>query len=143
MSSTMTLHAHRLLRILQALSQARIRLTCAELSAPTRARGGPFQPELNQRIAQHERLAMRLLAALTAAERSEVILARALFLQLLLESAPQRLRGWSDQDPLDRMPPSRLFEWISHDHEQLELAQLEALMTPEETARYLSASSAG
>jgi len=65
------------------------------------------------------------------------MLARAQFLRLLLESAPRRLRGWSDQDPLDRMPPSRLFEWISLDFERLELAQIEAQMTAGEAARYL------
>ena len=35
------------------------------------------------------------------------------------------------------MPPSRLFEWISHDFERLELAQIEAQMTAGEAARYL------
>lgn len=131
--------ALHLLRILQALSQARIRQTCAQLSESVNAGSSGEATDLPRRIADREREAMRLLASMDGAQRSEVKLARALFLRLLLESAAQRLQDWSDQDPLDRMPPSRLFEWISHDHEQLELAQLESQMTPEEAARYVSA----
>lgn len=131
--------ALQLLRILQELSQARIRLGCGQLAGAT-AVGSTESPQaLAHRIAHGEQRALRLLASLSADQRSEVVLARALFLKLLLESAPKRLQGWSDQDPLDRMPPSRLFEWISHDHEQLELSQLESQMSPEEAARYVNA----
>jgi hypothetical protein len=37
------------------------------------------------------------------------------------------------------MPKSHLFEWISYDFEQLELAELEGSMTEEEAAWYTQA----
>jgi len=129
----------QLLRILQELSQARIRLGCGQVAGTVEMWSSESEHELQRRIADRERKALRLLNSLDASQRSDVLLSRALFLQLLLESAPTRLQGWSDQDALDRMPPSRLFEWVSHDHEQLELAQLESQMTPGEAARYVSA----
>lgn len=135
----MNAYALHLLRLLQELSQARIRLGCGQLAGGIDRWSLESEPELQRRIVDKERKALRLLASLDAAQRSDVLLARALYLQLLLESAPTRLQGWSDQDALDRMPPSRLFEWISHDHEQLELAQLESQMTPGEAARYVNA----
>lgn len=131
--------ALQLSRVLQELSQARIRLGCGQLAGAPGVWSHDSADELAQRIAGGERRALHLLASLNAAQRSEVVLARALFLQMLLDSAPKRLHGWSDRDPLDQMPPSHLFEWISHDHEQLELSQLESQMTPEEAARYVSA----
>lgn len=131
----MTPTALQLLQLLQQLSQARIRFSCSQLSGV--AGGRSKEQEVPARISARERLALRLFAVLDDKERSEVMLARARFLQLLLQSAPQRLQGWSDLDPLDRMPPSRLFEWISHDFERLELAQIEAQMTAGEAARYL------
>lgn len=128
----------RVLRMLQNLSQARIGLSCLRLHPEGPAGSGNSERELQQRITQGEQAVRRLLASMDVAHRSEARVSRALFLQSLLESAPQRLQAWSDQDPLDRMPPSRLFEWTSHDHERLELAQLESQMTPEEAARYIS-----
>jgi hypothetical protein len=132
----MTPTALQLLLVLQQLSQARIRFSCGQLSGAGNDRSKPSEPDAS-RIPAREGLALRLFDLLDDKERSEVMLARAQFLRLLLESAPRRLRGWSDQDPLDRMPPSRLFEWISLDFERLELAQIEAQMTAGEAARYL------
>jgi len=70
---------------------------------------------------------------------AEIKIARALYLRLLLESAPVRLHSWSDSESLDDMPKSHLFEWISYDFERLELAELEGSMTPEEAASYAQA----
>ena len=64
---------------------------------------------------------------------------RALYLRMLLESAPSRLQSWSDSDSLGTMPKSHLFEWISYDFERLELAELEGSMSPEEAASYTQA----
>ena len=133
----MTPTALQLLQLLQQLSQARIRFSCSQLSGVADGRSNPSEPEVPVRIAARERLALGLFARLDDKERCDVMRARARFLQLLLESAPHRLQGWSDQDPLDRMPPSRLFEWISHDFERLELAQIEARMMAGDAARDL------
>jgi hypothetical protein len=70
---------------------------------------------------------------------AEIKVARALYLRMLLESAPTRLQSWSDCESLDQMPKSHLFEWISYDFEQLELAELEGSMTEEEAAWYTQA----
>ncbi|AGU47773.1 hypothetical protein VAPA_1c06430 [Variovorax paradoxus B4] len=70
---------------------------------------------------------------------AKIKIARALYLRLLLESAPMRLQSWSDSESFDDMPRSHLFEWIAYDFEQLELAELEGSMTPEEAASYAQA----
>jgi len=70
---------------------------------------------------------------------AEIKIARALYLRLLLESAPGRLQSWSDSESFDDMPKSHLFEWIAYDFERLELAELEGSMTPEEAASYAQA----
>jgi len=70
---------------------------------------------------------------------AQVKIARALYLRLLLESAPTRLQAWSDSESMDDMPKSHLFEWISYDFERLELAELEGSMSPEEAASYAQA----
>ncbi|MDM0035835.1 hypothetical protein QTI33_27125 [Variovorax sp. J22P271] len=132
----MTATALQLLQLLQQLSQARIRFSCSQLSGLAGGRWKPSEPQVPAGISAREARALGLFAVLQDKERSEVMRARAQFLQLLLESAPQRLQGWSDQDPLDRMPPSRLFEWISHDFERLELAQIEAQMSAGDAGRY-------
>ena len=70
---------------------------------------------------------------------TEIKIARALYLRLLLESAPMRLQSWSDSENFDEMPKSHLFEWIAYDFERLELAELEGSMTAEEAASYTQA----
>jgi len=67
---------------------------------------------------------------------ASVRVARALHLQRMLGSAAARLAPWNDRSDLASSPPSHLFEWVSHDYERLELAELEDAMTPEETALY-------
>lgn len=128
------------LQVLQALCLARVQLDCCRMR-PARDLSSELQEfELTQRVIRREREAARLQAALTARQRSELKIARALYLLLLLDSAPLRLEGWSDQDPLATMPESRLFEWIAHDYERLELIQLESAMSPEEALRYADVS---
>lgn len=131
----------RALRILQELARARVRLACIRLTLPSSIWLDMSELEFEQRVESLEREAQRLQRGMSPGECSELTIARAMFLHLLLESAPYRLQGWSDQDPLHRMPPSRLFEWIAYDYERLELAQLESAMTPEEARRYVNASS--
>lgn len=67
---------------------------------------------------------------------SAVRVARALHLRRLLDSAAVRLAPWHDRSDLAHIPASHLLEWVSHDCERLELAELEDAMTPEETALY-------
>jgi hypothetical protein len=70
---------------------------------------------------------------------AKIKIARALYLRMLLESAPTRLQAWSDSESMGEMPKSHLFEWISYDFERLELAELEASMSREEAASYAHA----
>jgi len=125
-----------ILRLLQALACARIHFGCKRLSP-----GVWHYPELScdelwLRMTLYQERIDQLAGAMSVEERAQVRLERALFLRLLLESAPARLQAWSDQDEVADMPPSHLFEWVSHDDERLELSQLEAAMTPQESARY-------
>lgn len=89
------------------------------------------------RLAEAERSCCDwLLRAGDDAFLARVRISRALELQLLLSSATARLGGWCDRCPLEQLPASHLFEWVSYDLERLELAQLEDAMHPEEAALY-------
>ena len=100
---------------------------------------GPSRFELQCRLERLEQQIARLLCEMTSEQRARLRLERALFLQLLQESAGFRLQSWSDRDALDEMPVSHLFEWVAHDDERMELALIESVMTPEETMRYACA----
>lgn len=93
--------------------------------------------EAEERLAAREAEFTLLLAELSGAERSNLKIARALFLRTLLESAPARLQCWEDRSPLAQMPRSELLEWLSHDLERMELEHMERAMTPEEAAIYV------
>jgi len=125
-----------ILRLLQALACARIQFGCKRLSPQVWRYPDLSCDELWLRMSLYQERIDQLAGAMSVPERAQVRLARALFLRLLLESAPARLRAWSDQDAVAEMPPSHLFEWVSHDDERLELSQLEAAMPPQESARY-------
>ncbi|MBO9513678.1 MAG: hypothetical protein J7549_06120 [Variovorax sp.] len=130
------------LRLLQALACARIHFGCKRLSPQMWNYPDLSSGELWTRMTIYQERIDALANAMSVEQRAQVRLERALFLRLLLDSAPARLKAWSDQDEVSAMPPSHLFEWVSHDDERLELAQLEAAMTPQESARYDSALSA-
>jgi hypothetical protein len=74
---------------------------------------------------------------MTADELIELKIKRAIYLRMLLDSAPSRLQAWADEDDLEDMPASHLFEWVSYDLERLELAEIEATLTPREEERYV------
>jgi hypothetical protein len=96
--------------------------------------------ESHRRVQQCEQVLAQLRLLIDDPHQIEEIkIARALYLRLLLESAPVRLQSWSDSESFDDMPKSHLFEWISYDFERLELAELEGSMTPEEAASYAQA----
>lgn len=139
----MSVVVRHVLQLLQALSLARVQLACCRLTSAGSIGDDLRELDLDQRLLRCERQLARWEAPLSAHQQSEVKVGRAIHLHLLLSSATARLRGWSDLDALDQMPPSRLFEWIAHDYERLELAQLESEMSPEEAARYVSESSSG
>lgn len=122
----------QILRLLQAAAFARIQCECVRLSKAA----GPERFDFRRRIEVCTRELGFLEYTLTPDERSAVRVERALFLRLLLASAPQRLGSWSDTETLDEMPASHLFEWVSHDEERMELAEIESAMTPQEKARY-------
>lgn len=90
-----------------------------------------------RRMTECERRWARCREGLAAADMAALRVLRALDLQRLLESAHRRLGSWSDASSMDRMPASHLFEWVSHDCEKLELAQLEDAMSPAEAAIYV------
>ncbi|MDM0104379.1 hypothetical protein QTH97_05515 [Variovorax sp. J22R24] len=125
----------QILRLLQAAAFARIQCECIRLSRA----GGPERFDYQRRIVAYTRELEFLDHALAPDERSAVRLERALFLRLLLASAPKRLASWSDKETLDDMPPSHLFEWVAHDDERMELAEIERTMTPQEALRYAHA----
>ena len=127
------------LRLLQAAACARALLTCAGLSPQNALLNGPSRFELECRLESLDQQLTTLLLGMTREQRERLRLERALFIRLLQESAVFRLQFWSDRDALDEMPPSHLFEWVAHDDERMELAQIENAMTPNEKVRYASA----
>jgi len=96
--------------------------------------------EAHRRVLHWERVLTELRLLLDDPNQiAKIKIARALYLRMLLESAPTRLQSWSDSESFRAMPKSHLFEWISYDFERLELAELEGSMSPEEAAAYAQA----
>jgi hypothetical protein len=138
----MTPRVEPLLRLLQALCVGRVQLECCRLKAQEDSiRADVEELAAQQHVLRQEREVAARFAELTPRQRSELKIGRALYLQMLLDSASVRLRGWSDKDALDAMPRSRLFEWVAHDYEQQELAELENAMNPQEAALFARVSS--
>jgi hypothetical protein len=129
---------HQALHVLQKRAYAQVLMELGRIQTPSKTGRAisNFNP-VNRRIARCERDLLRLRQAMTPAQLSELKIVRALYLRMLLSSAPARLYAWGDQTPLRETPTSHLLEWLSHDLEQLELAQLEATMTPAERVVYL------
>jgi hypothetical protein len=138
----MQAHLECVLQSLQQLAYARI---VREFHRAWNARVDPAAAEVESREAHcrvlrcEEALAGLRLLLDEPGQIAQIKVARALYLRLLLESAPVRLQSWSDSDNLDDMPKSHLFEWIAYDFERLELAELEGAMTPDEAASYAQA----
>src|SRR6516225_4628476 len=86
------------LRLLQALACARIQFGCKRLSPRIWHYPDLSCDELWLRMSLYQERIDQLAGAMSAPERAHVRLQRALFLRLLLESAPARLQAWSDQD---------------------------------------------
>jgi hypothetical protein len=126
---------------LQQLAHARI---AREFHRAWHVRANVLEPsealiaKAQRRVLHCEQAQLRLMLD-DPHEIAEIKVGRALYLRMLLESAPTRLQSWSDCETLDDMPKSHLFEWISYDFERLELAELEGSMTPEEAASYAQA----
>ncbi|MEJ1130744.1 hypothetical protein V9L20_24455 [Variovorax sp. CCNWLW225] len=131
------------LQSLQQLAYARIarefaRAWQARAHAPDEAEA--LLGEAHRRVLHCEQALAELRVVIDDPRQiAEIKVARALYLRMLLESAPTRLQSWSDCESLDDMPKSHLFEWISYDFERLELAELEGSMTEEEAASYTQA----
>lgn len=109
----------------------RLRRVPGEASLPDPASAGAWA-----RLAECEQRWSHSRGGLDEADFGVVRIARALYLQRMLESAPARLAPWSDCSSLRAMPSSHLFEWVAHDCERLELSQLEDAMSPTEAALY-------
>ena len=125
------------LRSLQGLAHARAAEQCRRVAWPARAPGDA--PRLEERapsvIAWENSVAM-LRQEMSAEEQVELRIKRAIYLRMLLDSAPMRLQAWVDEDDLESMPVSHLFEWVAFDLERMELLEIEAMLTPAEGARY-------
>ncbi len=122
------------LRSLQGLAYARAADQCrrvAWLSHPARLDVRPSN------LVAWEECTAALRRAMTPDELAELRIRRAVYLRMLLDSAPARLQAWADEHSLADMPASHLFEWVSYDLERLELAEIEATLTPAEEERYV------
>lgn len=139
MLAMMGLALRRVLDLLQTVAYARIQCECMRLSSSRTFEAGPRRFDYQQRIDRSIRELHAFQGVLTPDERSAVRLGRALFLRLLLASAPQRLDPWCDSESFDTMPPSHLLEWVAYDDERTELAEVESAMTPEEAVLYARA----
>ncbi|PNG58506.1 MULTISPECIES: hypothetical protein [unclassified Variovorax] len=126
------------LRSLQGLAYARVVEQCRRVAWLSRTLAGAARLEERARsVAAWENQLTMLRLAMTAEERVELKIKRAIYLRMLLDSAPVRLQPWVDEDDLADMPASHLFEWVAYDLERLELDEIEATLTEREEARYL------
>ncbi len=138
----MPAHLEHCLQSLQQLAYARI---VREFQRAWNARLDPAAAEVESAEAHcrvlrcEQALAGLRLLLDEPGQIAQIKVARALYLRMLLESAPARLQSWSDSDNVDDMPKSHLFEWIAYDFERLELTELEGAMTPDEAASYARA----
>ncbi|MDM0029679.1 hypothetical protein [Variovorax saccharolyticus] len=130
---------HGALRNLQELAYAQL---LSELDRFQRDRLGKpagFALLLNDRLARCQRQVARFQTSLSHTELSELRVARAVYLRMLLSSAFSRLRGWETQTCPASTPISHLHEWLAHDLERLELTELESGMSCDERDAYLRA----
>jgi hypothetical protein len=125
------------LRSLQGLAHARAVAESRRLAWSSRSPGRSTRLEERpgREIAWENHVVM-LRLAMSPQDLSDLKIKRAIYLRMLLDSAPKRLQDWVDQDDLGDMPKSRLFEWVAYDLECMELEQIEATLTPAEEARY-------
>jgi hypothetical protein len=126
------------LRSLQGLAHARAADQCKRVAwlSRVRARSADMEERPSGVAAWETRIAT-LRLGMSADDLVELKIKRAIFLRMLLDSAPARLQAWVDEDILPDMPASHLFEWVCYDLERLELDEIEATLTPREEARYV------
>ena len=125
------------LRSLQGLAHARAVAQSRRVAWSSRAqdRSTRLKERPGRELAWENHVVI-LQLAMTAQDLSDLKIKRAIYLRMLLDSAPKRLQDWVDEDELEDMPKSRLFEWVAYDLECMELEQIEATLTPSEEARY-------
>ena len=126
------------LRSLQGLAHARAIAQSRRVAWLSRAhaRATRLDERPGRELAWENHIVM-LALAMTPTDLAELKIKRAIYLRMLLDSAPARLQPWVDQDELEDMPKSRLFEWVAYDLESMELEEIEATMTAGEAAQYL------
>jgi hypothetical protein len=124
------------LRSLQGLAYARVVEQCRRVAWLSRTGSGRLEERARSVIAWENNVTM-LRLAMTPEERVELKIKRAIYLRMLLDSAPVRLQPWVDEDDLADMPVSHLFEWVAYDLERLELDEIEATFTPREEVLYV------
>ncbi len=126
------------LRSLQGLAYARAVEQCRRVAGLSRTyAGSALLEERTRSVIAWENSVTLLRLAMTPEERVELKIKRAIYLRMLLDSAPVRLQPWVDEDDLAEMPVSHLFEWVAYDLERLELDEIEGTLTAREEARYV------
>ena len=126
------------LRSLQGLAYARVVEQCRRVAWLSRTYAGSARlDERTRSVIAWENSVTLLRLAMTPEERVELKIKRAIYLRMLLDSAPVRLQPWVDEDDLASMPVSHLFEWVAYDLERLELDEIEGTLTGSEEARYV------
>ena len=126
------------LRSLQGLAYARVVEQCRRVAWLSGTCAGSARLEERTRsVIAWENSVTLLRLAMTPEERVELKIKRAIYLRMLLDSAPVRLQPWVDEDDLAEMPVSHLFEWVAYDLERLELDEIEGTLTGSEEARYV------
>ncbi|MDR6534660.1 hypothetical protein [Variovorax soli] len=126
------------LRSLQGLAHARAVAQSRRVAWLSRAheRATRLDERPGREIAWENHIVV-LALAMTPRDLADLKIKRAIYLRMLLDSAPARLQPWVDQDELEDMPKSRLFEWVAYDLESMELEEIEAMMTAGEAAQYV------
>ena len=126
------------LRSLQGLAYARVVEQCRRVAWLSRTCAeSALLEERTRSVIAWENSVTLLRLAMTPEERVELKIKRAIYLRMLLESAPVRLQPWVDEDDLADMPVSHLFEWVAYDLERLELDEIEGTLTGREEERYV------
>ena len=126
-------------RLLQQKALTSARHRSAELGARLRCSLLADRSEVestSKRLREVDGALSVLLDRMDDAQACELRIARAMFLRMLLRSAAARLGSWVLDPPPFDLPRSHRFEFVAHEYETRELAEIESAMTTTEAALY-------
>jgi hypothetical protein len=124
----------------QKLSNAKINLEFERVRLGVSPRDGPCGPLDNAciRVAAYEHALNEFMDTHAASDgRRQLKLCRALYLRMLLSSAPERFATWPHGRPYADMPGSQLFEAVANRLERAELECIECSLSSQERKVYL------